>query len=86
MCIINLRGFRMTTKKRKLVFRNGFKAGFQSPFLVFTRRPVHFSYRKSDTIGSSWKEVGEELIEATKVEGKRIGKNTKHEERKLVVN
>lgn len=76
----------MTMKKRRLVIRNGFIIGFQSPFLVFNRQPVHFSYRKSDTIGNSWKEVGQELIEATKVEGRRIGKITKHEERKLAVN
>ena len=76
----------MTSKKRYVAIKKGFVLGFRSPFLVFGRRPVHFSYRKSDTVEEAWRDVGDELAHATTVEGSRIGKTYKPQERKLVIN
>lgn len=73
-------------KKRSHTVRNGFFRGFKAPFLVFYGGSGYFSYRRNDTVEDAWKEVGEELADATRTEGKRIGKTSKPEEPKLVHN
>lgn len=74
----------MTNKAKHSALFRGFVAGFTSPFLVFSRRPLHLSYRRYDTMKKAWREVGAELAEATEAEGKRIGKVASTKDRKLV--
>jgi hypothetical protein len=63
-----------TVNKNKRV--SGFADGFLSPFLFFTLGPVHFSYRRYDTVKVAWRGVGSEISKATQSESKRIGKAT----------
>lgn len=75
------------TRKTKTqnVYR-GFANGFTAPFLVFGRRPMVFSYRRGDTVNTSWREVGHELADATQTEGRKLGKTSGREDGKLVAN
>ena len=73
----------MPRKNRRYVVYAGFAEGFLSPFLFFGRRPFKLSYRNYDTTTKAWREVGEELAEATRIEGKKLGKSTDLKPRKL---
>lgn len=75
----------MTNKLKQTAAARGFIAGFTSPFLVFIRPPAKFSYKRRNTVRRAWQEVGDELIEATKVEGNKVGKTVITEDRNFVV-
>lgn len=73
----------MTNKLKQTAAARGFIAGFTSPFLVFIRPPAKFSYKRRNTVRRAWQEVGDELIEATKVEGNKVGKNRHYRRQEL---
>lgn len=76
------------TKKiwRRRAFRHGFVNGFASPFLVFGRGSVRFSYRDHDTVSDAWREVGKEIADAAEIERTRIGKAAEQETKHFAIN
>jgi hypothetical protein len=57
-------------------FRQGLLSGINASFCVFNGSKLIVSYKHYDTVGRSWREVGEELTHSMKTIGLSIDQSS----------